>query len=161
MLSKEFQRDIEKIKIDTIHGAVYLTIEILKAIRKEVERTEETGVKDFNALIEELETIHPEMASIRIAIKLLKDGKSHRIKKKIDYLDLIDVIYERIMFKEKITSTNLMKILMNAQSIMTISYSTTILDAFKQLATKTIDKRVYVLESRPKREGIILAKRLA
>lgn len=161
MLSKEFQRDIEKIKIDTIHGAVYLTIEILKAIRKEVERTEETGVKNFNALIEELETIHPEMASIRIAIKLLKDGKSHRIKKKIDYLDLIDVIYERIMFKEKITSTNLMKILTNAQSIMTISYSTTILDAFKQLAANTIDKRVYVLESRPKREGIVLAKRLA
>ena len=101
------------------------------------------------------------MASIRIALKLLKDGKSHRIRKKIDYLDLIDVIYERIMFKEKITSTNLMKIMMNAQSIMTISYSTTILDAFKQLATNTIDKRVYVLESRPKREGIVLAKRLA
>ncbi|MCG3253623.1 MAG: hypothetical protein KAX09_07220 [Candidatus Heimdallarchaeota archaeon] len=161
MLSKEFQRDIEKIKIDTIHGAVYLTIEILKAIRKEVERTEETGVKEFNALIEELETIHPEMASIRIVIKLLKEGKSHRIKKKIDYLDLIDVIYERIMFKEKITSTNLMKILLDAQSIMTISYSSTILDAFKQLATNTIDKRVYVLESRPKREGIVLAKRLA
>ncbi|MHA1121689.1 MAG: translation initiation factor eIF-2B [Candidatus Heimdallarchaeota archaeon] len=161
MLSKEFQRDIEKIKIDTIHGAVYLTIEILKAIRKEVERTEETGVKEFNALIEELETIHPEMASIRIVIKLLKEGKSHRIKKKIDYLDLIDVIYERIMFKEKITSTNLMKILLDAQSIMTISYSSTILDAFKQLATNTTDKRVYVLESRPKREGIVLAKRLA
>ncbi|MBK5114126.1 MAG: hypothetical protein KGD59_12170 [Candidatus Heimdallarchaeota archaeon] len=160
MLSREFQKDIDKIKIDTIHGAVYLTIELLKAIRSEIERTE-IGVKEFNSMIEELESIHPEMASIRIAIKLLKEGKSHRIKKKIDYLNLIDIIYERIMFKEKITSTNLMKILMGAQSIMTISYSTTILDAFKQLATNTIDKRIYVLESRPKREGIVLAKRLA
>lgn len=160
MLSREFQKDIDKIKRDTIHGAIYLTIELLKAIRKEVDRSDES-VKVFNSLLEELETIHPEMASIRIVLKLLKDGKSHRIKKKIDYLGLIDVIYERIMFKEKITSTNLMKILMNAQSIMTISYSTTILDAFKQLATNTIDKRVYVLESRPKREGIVLAKRLA
>ncbi len=159
MLSREFQKDIDKIKKDTIHGAVYLTIELLKAIRAEIERTD-ISVKDFNDLLERLEGIHPEIASIRIALKLLKEGKSHRIKKKNDYLELIDVIYERIMFKEKITSTNLMKILRGAQSYMTISYSTTILDAFKQLATNNIDKRIYVLESRPKREGIIFAKRL-
>ena len=160
MFSREFQRDIEKIKKDTIHGSVYLTIELLKAIKAEIERTE-INVKIFNEMLEGLESIHPEMGSIRIALKLLKEGKSHKVRKKNDYLNLIDVIYERIMFKEKITSSNLMKILSGAQSFMTISYSTTILDAFKQLAAKSVEKRIYVLESRPKREGIVFAKRLA
>ena len=40
MLTEEFYKDLSKIKKDSIHGAVYLTLELLKAIKEEANRIE-------------------------------------------------------------------------------------------------------------------------
>ncbi len=160
MLTKEFYKDLAKIKKDSIHGAVYLTLELLKAIKKEANRIE-IGKKELDKIIVELKTIHPEMESIRSVITSLEECKKTKIKTKRGYLDFFDVISDRIKIKEEITWNNLVKELQKHSSFMTLSYSSTILEAFKTIPKISRNKLIYVMESRSKREGIVLAKRLA
>ncbi|NHJ48206.1 MAG: hypothetical protein FK733_10510 [Asgard group archaeon] len=160
MLSNQFQTDITNIRSDAIHGAVHITLEVLKAIRNECIRTE-PNIKLIKQMNEEIKTLHPEMASLQSVKQSLKEFKKNKPKSKREYLDRIDVLTQRIKIKENITSKNLTKILQKYNSIMTISFSTTILNAFKFLPEDNRNKSIYVLESRAKREGIIQAKKLA
>jgi ribose 1,5-bisphosphate isomerase len=105
--------------------------------------------------------IHPEMESIKTVIKSLEECKKRRIKEKNDYIAYFDVITDRIKIKEEITSNNLAKELQKCNSFMTLSYSSTILEACKLIPEISRNKLIYVLESRSKREGILQAKRLA
>lgn len=160
MLTEEFYKDLAKIKKDSIHGAVYLTLELLNALKKEANRIE-IKKKELGSIISELKTIHPEMESIRSVIKSLEDSKKNKIKSQSDYLALFEVISDRIKIKEEITCNNLVKELQKYSTIMTLSYSSTILEACKNIPEINRNKLIYVMESRSKREGILLAKRLA
>ncbi|NHK31649.1 MAG: hypothetical protein FK730_09875 [Asgard group archaeon] len=160
MLTDEFYKDLSKIKNDSIHGAVYLTLELLKAIKEEAKRIE-IKRKELGTIISEIKTIHPEMESIRSVLKSLEECKKRRIKDRNDYIAYFDVITDRIKIKEEITSNNLAKELQKYNSFMTLSYSSTILEACKLIPEISRNKLVYVLESRSKREGILQAKRIA
>jgi translation initiation factor 2B subunit (eIF-2B alpha/beta/delta family) len=160
MLTEQFYRDLESIKSDTVHGAVHITLELIKAVRNEIVRSEKR-FKDLKGAIREIKIIHPEMASVQFLIKSLKDIRQSRPKTNKEILDLIDVIADRIKIKENITSKNLMEIITKYSAMMTLSFSTTFLNACAMIPEDRRNKTIYVMESRSKREGILLAKKLA
>jgi len=163
MVSQSFVEKITIIQNDSLNGAVELTKRTLKAIKKEIERA--TNLKEeLPELIQMLNLVHPEMASIAMIAKQLKQYVEHeedeeelktRLQKELEQLG------QEITTREQQTVEMLCTELKKYKSIMTISSSTTIRTALAMIPQKEREKEIYICESRPLLEGQTLATQLA
>ncbi|MBD3189433.1 MAG: hypothetical protein GF308_02265 [Candidatus Heimdallarchaeota archaeon] len=161
MPTEKFLEDLTKLQEDSIHGAVYLTLEALKILKEEVERSSIFS-KELKAIINEIKQTHEEMASISNVMNniLAQINKEEEISQE-KMIEIIEKEIHVVKHREKKTVENLAKKLRKYQTIMTISASGTILEAFKEIPQKLRQKiEIYILESRPMFEGRQQAKKL-
>jgi len=160
MNTEQFENKIKEIENDVIHGAIYLTIEMLHALLKEAERRED-GFPNFLQLLKQLEKLHPAMTSIENSLSNIAENIGCCEFKKENVLRVVSEEISEVKEREKNTIENLCSELENYQSIMTISSSSTILNALEKIHSKTRIKSIYILESRPLFEGRLTANSLA
>ncbi len=158
MPSLNFQSESKKLHSDSSHGAVFLTLEVLRVLKEELQLSENIE-NDFKFTVEELMKVHPEMASIKNS--LIKIRENLIAKKKEIIIRRIDEQARIVLDREIRTISNMSNYLLKYKSIMTISASSTILNALREIPDERRNKRIFVLESRPILEGQILAKELA
>jgi translation initiation factor 2B subunit (eIF-2B alpha/beta/delta family) len=159
MIKKELLKEITDFKQDNIHGAVYLTLKALQLIKKAVNEETEKSIEKLAGLIQDLEQSHPEIAAIKnnleeVLIEVKDKERKETIKK------IVDKRIRKVMEKENQTITNLGLELTKYQSIMTISASSTVKEACLKIAKDGKKRSAYILESRPRFEGRILAEEL-
>jgi translation initiation factor 2B subunit (eIF-2B alpha/beta/delta family) len=143
MLPERLRAVIQGIRTDRQNGAAELTRRAADAL---------ASVQDQELVIEaaqELSSAQPSMASIqRLADLLMSEpAKAARICR--DAIERIDTAPSRI-------AAHTAKLIRPAASIMTNSFSSTVLPALRAAAPA----RVFVTESRPGGEGITLAREL-
>lgn len=160
MPTQKFREDLKSLEEDSVHGAVYLTLEALNILKEEAERSP-TFDEEFEAIINEISQTHEEMASINnVMSDILTQTKGKELPKD-KMIEIIAQEIQRVKNRENKTVENLAKKIIDYQKIMTISASGTILKAFKQIPQKLRKQmEVYVLESRPLFEGKQQAKKL-
>ncbi len=169
MLSKAFLKDVETLHNDTKSGAAAIAEISLSILKKECLRLggklDQSILKTGTQLL--LDT-HP-MATIENALlpiygkitQLIHEGE---LKK--DSNTKIELLFatrrEQLRIGEKNTIATLVEELRERPSLLTFSHSSTILKALLQLAGEGyINKDIYILESRPLREGERTAYSLA
>ncbi len=170
MLSKSFLKEVEIIHKDTHSGAAKIAEKCLTALKRECLRFEnkldrqilKTGIKLL------LDT-HP-MATIESALfpvysRLTRLTTPNNIRDE-DPKAIIELIFatrlEQMRIGEKNTINTLVNTLKDKDSLLTFSHSSTIITALLQLAGEGYtDKEIYVLESRPLKEGERTAYSLA
>lgn len=165
MVSQSFVEEITIIQNDSLNGAVELTKRTLEAIKKEITRT--TNLKEeLPELIQMLSLVHPEMASIAMIVKQLKQYENsepeqdeEELKKRLQ--KELEQLGQEITRREQQTVEMLCTELKKYKTIMTISSSTTIRTALAMIPQKEREKEIYILESRPLLEGQTLATQLA
>ena len=160
MSLKEYERKISKIEVDSTHGAVFLTLEMLQLINNQI-NTKKITKKQFEKIIERTKKIHPEMASIQksilnIELEMKKQGYSYENISKIVSNEL-----ETIKNNEIKTVKSVAQEIRKNKSVMILSSSATINQALIKYQPKIAVQDIYVLESRPLLEGRKVATRLA
>ena len=158
LFSIELEDKINKIKNDSIHGAIYLTLEILNSFLKELEKIR-ISQDDFLLIIERMSEVHPEMVSIKNSLtNIARIVEKEEFSNELIIESLKNEIAE-VEIREKKTIEKLTKEMKKFKQIMTLSSSSTINNALKSLEDK--DKTIHILESRPLLEGRNTAKFLA
>ncbi|MHA1124974.1 MAG: hypothetical protein ACTSO7_08235 [Candidatus Heimdallarchaeota archaeon] len=160
MPTEEFKLDALHLRQDTINGAVFITIETITAMKNELARNG-NFVDEFDVIISELKTIHPEMASINNALTNLEMKISGKKLVHEDIAAHIEKELEVIHNRENKVIQNLADELKNYKRIMTISYSGTVFQAMDLLKPDEDVEIIYVMESRPLDEGEAMAHALA
>ncbi|UCE12606.1 MAG: hypothetical protein JSV04_10475 [Candidatus Heimdallarchaeota archaeon] len=170
MLSKSFLKEVEAIHNDTHSGAAEIASDCLDTLKREClrlsTRLDRSILKTAISLL--LDT-HP-MATIENALlpvflqltNLLEPGGIQQGDPKA----AIEVVFatrrEQMRIGEKNTIETLVKVLQEKKSILTFSHSSTVTTALLQLARDGYrDKEIYILESRPLREGKRTAQTIA
>ncbi len=162
MLSKSFFKEVEAIHNDTQSGAAKIAEDCLITLKRECLRL---GTKldriNLKPAIQLLLDTHPmatiENALLPVFLKLTRLIESGGIQNG-DPEAAIELVFasrrEQMRIVEKNTIETLKKILQDKNSILTFSYSSTITTALLQLAREGFhDKEIFILESRPLREG--------
>ena len=162
MLSNSFLKDVEIIQADVNSGAVKIAQDCLIALKKECLASRSKINESFlKKAIQQLLDTHP-MATIGNAlfpiyirlVQLINEGNL----KKIDYKPSIEMLFatrkEHLRLGEKNTQETLTEALKGYNSILTFSHSSTVNIALSNLAKAGfIDKKIFILESRPLNEG--------
>ncbi len=170
MLSKTFLKDVETIHSDTHSGAAKIAQNCLIALKQECLTSSDKISRSFlKTAIQLLLDTHPmatiENALLPIFVRLVQLIDSHRLENG-DPKPNIEMIFatrrEQLRIGEKQTQETLVKILRPLKSILTFSHSSTVIKALLQVAHEGFtDKVVYILESRPLKEGERTAYTLA
>jgi translation initiation factor 2B subunit (eIF-2B alpha/beta/delta family) len=156
----EFKIDVSHLRQDAINGAVYITIETITAMKNELIRNQNFA-EEFEEIIKELRTIHPEMASINNALTNLEMKIAGKKLVQEDIKSHIEKELKVILNRESKVVENLAKELKKYNRIMTISYSSTVFQAIDLLEPNEDIGIIYVMESRPQDEGEAMAHALA
>ena len=138
----EWEKELDRIAHDNIHGATYLTKALVELAAK---------VEDIERFLKRAEGVQPYMASIFNFLADLKKAhrKSEDIKKFCQrWWQEFEAEHKRVVQK----GTELIK----RKSILVHSFSSAVYEAILQAQ----NVRVIATESRPKNEGVDLAKRL-
>ncbi len=162
MPSKSFLEDVEIIHNDTQSGAAKIAENSLRAFKRECiqlgSKLDKTVLKTAIKLL--LDT-HP-MASIENALLPVYARMIQLINirgiRNLDLKTTIESIFtshrDKMRIGEKKTLGTLIKVLQDRKSILTFSNSSTINTALLQLARDGYrDKKIFILESRPLKEG--------
>ncbi|MCK4847554.1 MAG: hypothetical protein KAT16_00855 [Candidatus Heimdallarchaeota archaeon] len=169
MISKTFLRDVKTIHEDTYSGAAKIAQNCLIALKQEcLVSSSQLNRSLLKELIQLLLDTHP-MATIGnallpIYISLDKLIISENFGKR-DPKPAIDIIFaarrEQLRIGEKYTQETLVDSLKDVNSLLTFSHSSTIINALLELAKDGLtDKKIYILESRPLKEGERFARTL-
>ena len=158
--TEEFKLDVSHLRQDTINGAVFITIETITAMKNELARNQNFS-DEFEEIIRELKTVHPEMASISNALTNLEMKIAGNKLVQEDIAAHIEKELKIILNRENKVIENLAKELKKYKKIMTISYSSTVFQAIDLLKPKEDVEIIYVMESRPQDEGEAMAHALA
>jgi len=170
MISKTFLRDVKTIHDDTHNGAAKIAQNCLIALKQECLVSSSQLTRSFlKEMIQLLLDTHP-MATIGnallpIYISLDKLISSETFRKR-DPKPSIEMIFaarrEQLRIGEKYTQETLIKELRDKDSILTFSHSSTVNNALLELSKEGLtDKKIYILESRPLKEGGKSARILA
>jgi translation initiation factor 2B subunit (eIF-2B alpha/beta/delta family) len=160
ILSENIQKLIEQIRTDNTSGSVVLgkkSAELLIELIKETD-----SLVQIKETAQSLVKAQPAMASIFILVNNLM-FKIDKIKNQ-QPKDIVQTYCKKFLqeleISNKLISKNSLKLFKNNSTIITHSYSSTVLNAL--LFAKKIGKEFNVVctESRPKNEGIILTKLL-
>ncbi|MHA2243577.1 MAG: hypothetical protein ACXADY_01275 [Candidatus Hodarchaeales archaeon] len=167
MLSKSFFEDLEKIHNDTQSGAARIAENCLQTFEREcIQLGSKLDKTVLKTAIKLLIDTHP-MASIENALlPIYLRLTQHDGLQKEDTVATIELIFtqrrEQMKIGEKNTIETLNTILQDKKTILTFSHSSTVTTALLQLAGAGYsDKEIYLLESRPLREGERTALSLA
>jgi translation initiation factor 2B subunit (eIF-2B alpha/beta/delta family) len=162
MISKAFLRDVKIIHEDTHSGAAKIAQNCLIALKQECFASSSQLNRSFlKELIQLLLDTHPmatiENALLPIFISLDKLIHSENFKKR-DPKPAIDMIFaarrEQLRIGEIYTQNTLKETLKDVKSLLTFSHSSTVINALLELAKEGLtDKEIYILESRPLKEG--------
>ena len=160
LLTEEFKLDASHLRQDAINGAVFITVETITAMKNELARNS-NFLEEFEEIITELRTVHPEMASISNALTNLEMKISGKQLVQEDIASHIEKELKVILNRENKVIENLAKELKKYKRIMTISYSSTVFQAIDLLKPNEDVEIIYVMESRPQDEGEAMAHALA
>lgn len=162
MLSKAFLKDIETIHNDTNSGASEIALNCLVALKQECLSSSAQLNRSFlKTAIQLLLDTHPmstiENALLPVYVRLVQLIDSDRITNE-DIKPTIEMIFatrrEQLRIGEDKTRETLVEQLKEVPSILTFSHSSTVIKALLKLAKEGFtDKTIYVLESRPLKEG--------
>ncbi|MHA1211906.1 MAG: hypothetical protein ACTSSH_05540 [Candidatus Heimdallarchaeota archaeon] len=170
MISNTFLRDVKTIHNDTHSGAAKIAQSCLIALKQEcLVSSSQLSLPFLKKLIQTLLDTHP-MATIGnallpIFISLDKLINSENFGKR-DPKPAIEIIFaarrEQLRIGEKYTQETLKDTLKDVNSLLTFSHSSTVINALLELANEGLtDKEIYILESRPLKEGERSARILA
>ncbi len=170
MLSKSFLKEVETIHKDTNSGAAKIAEKCLTALKRECLRFENLRDKQIlKTAIKLLLDTHP-MATIESALFPVY-SRLTRLTTPSNFEDedpkaVIELIFatrlEQMRIGEKNTINTLVNTIKDKKSLLTFSHSSTVITALLQLAGEGyMDKEIYVLESRPLKEGERTAYSLA
>ncbi len=162
VLSQEFINEVNLLHNDTESGAAAIADKSLSILQKECKLIgSELNQFELQKAVQLLLDTHP-MASIEnalypIFVKLVRYIKSANFESR-NYIKIIENIFTthrtHTTKLENNTIETLFTFLKDKKSILTFSHSSTINTAFMKLAKNGYsDKEIYILESRPLREG--------
>ncbi len=170
MLSRTFLKEVETIHNDTHSGAAKIAESCLIALKQECLTTRNQMSRSFlKTAIQLLLDTHPmatiENALLPIYVRLVQLIDSPHLENG-DPKPAIEMIFatrrEQLRIGEKQTRETLVNTLKQFKSILTFSHSSTVIKALLQLAREGFtDKVIYILESRPLKEGERTAYSLA
>jgi len=142
-----FEKEIEKIKKDNIHGAVYLTKKAVKIVENI------KNIQDLKKAIKLLKEAQPHMASIyNFAIFIEKNLKNDIKILSKKWLEDFERANDKVIKKAS-------KLIKN-KKVLTHSFSSLVYKAFIEAKKQGFEFEVYCTESRPKNEGVVLAQKL-
>ncbi|MHA2347842.1 MAG: hypothetical protein ACXACP_14065 [Candidatus Hodarchaeales archaeon] len=161
-MNKAFRKDIEPIHNDTHSGASKIALNCLTALKQECLSSSAQLNRSFlKTAIQLLLDTHPmatiENALLPVYVRLVQLIDSDRFTNE-DIKPSIDMIFatrkEQLRIGEDQTRETLIERLMEVPSILTFSHSSTVIKALLNLAKEGYtDKEIYILESRPLKEG--------
>ena len=166
-LLKIIREKIEKIHLDNTSGSTNLTkqaAEILIFLVDNVSTTSSSEIINLiNDITNELIKAQPTMASIfNLTNTILLENKGLKNKEEIkqNVHNSCQLFIQHLELSRKIISELTVKIIKNDTTILTHSYSSTVLDTL--IFAKEIGKNINIVctESRPMNEGVKLSKQL-
>ena len=162
MVSKTFLRDVKAIHEDTHSGAAKIAQNCLIVLKQECSTSSsQLNRTSLKELIQLLLDTHPmatiENALLPIYISIDKLINSKNFGKK-DPKPAIDIIFaarrEQLRIGEKYTQETLKDSLKDVDSLLTFSHSSTVINSLLELAKEGLTKKkIFILESRPLKEG--------
>ncbi|MHA1973520.1 MAG: hypothetical protein ACTSW1_11035 [Candidatus Hodarchaeales archaeon] len=167
MLSKTFLKNVETIHNDTQSGASKIAIDCLNTLKYECIRLNSVlNESILKTAIQLLLDTHPmatiENALLPVYIRLIDLINSGGIQSEGSIEMIFATRKEQMRVGEQNTIKTLSKELEDKQSILTFTHSSTVLNSLLQLAKEGYtNKTIYILESRPLREGERTAYTLA
>ena len=162
VVSKAFLRDVRAIHEDAHSGAAKIAENCLLALKQECttssSQLNRATLKELILLLLDthpMATIENALLPVYISLDKLISTKNYR---KRDPKPAIDMIFaarrEQLRIGEKRTQETLVESLKGVKSLLTFSHSSTVLNSLLKLAKKSLtNKEIYVLESRPLKEG--------
>ncbi|MFW9855604.1 MAG: hypothetical protein ACFFFG_11110 [Candidatus Thorarchaeota archaeon] len=169
MLSNSFVKDVDKIRRDTASGAAKIAEDCLQTLKRECVRRPILSLNRslLKTAIQMLLNTHP-MATIENALfpVYLRLAEILRANENSNRRGVVEMVFnthiDHLRQGEKRTINTLAEILRPIDKLLTFSYSSTVIKALLQLASsEDHDKDIYVLESRPLKEGERTARTLA
>jgi translation initiation factor eIF-2B subunit delta len=170
MLSRKFRKEVEIIHNDTQSGAAKIAEDCLNTLKQECLRIGQLLERPIlKTAIQMLLDTHPmatiENALLPIYVRMNQILNTERLQKG-NPRAIIEMIFnthrEKMRIGEKNTIRSLFTILKKEKSILTLSYSSTVIKALLQLSREGYrDKELFILESRPLKEGERTAQTLA
>ncbi len=159
MLSS-FDAKLKSIREDHISGSSELVFKVIKVLENEIKHNDLWLKLLENELLNEIKkivAINEEMIVFRnIALEFMDRYSSGEKLTSIPTL-----ILKNLKEKEEKTTENIANVLEKVSSVITLSRSGTLIKALKRLAHNSDElPRMFILESRPKLEGQLLAKEL-
>lgn len=169
MLSNSFVKDVDKIRRDTASGAAKIAEDSLQALKRECIRLPELSLNQslLKTAIQMLLHTHPmatiENALLPVYLRFTKIFRSNGSSKTRASVELVfNTHIDQLRQGEKRTINTLATVLKPISKLLTFSHSSTVTKALLQLASSGHrNKDIYVLESRPLKEGERTARTLA
>lgn len=149
MLPREASRLVDEIASDRRSGALPLALEALGAYKLLRDDASDEDVEDLDR---QLQAAQPWMAAVGNASSLARILALEHEWGKIDHLRAA-LAHARHLVAEKAAGE-----LAGCRTVMTLSYSTDVLETLQALSKRGSGFQVYVCESRPLSEGVQLAK---
>ncbi len=170
MLSRKFRKEVEIIHNDTQSGAAKIAEDCLNTLKQECLRIGITLERPLlKTAIQMLLDTHP-MATIENALlpiyirmnQIIQTGGLQNGEPRATIEMIFNTHREKMRIGEKNTIRSLFTVLKKKTSILTLSYSSTVIKALLQLSREGYrDKELFILESRPLKEGERTAQTLA
>ncbi len=170
MLSKRTLRRITALRRESRSGASDLTrraIDILTDyLQKSRVKDNEEFVHDLRDLCGRLIFAQSAMSSIQnVCVEVLSTLSEYRngdglVRVRVELRKKLQKISSRITSARPRIATHLAKVVPDQARILTLSYSSTVVEVLKELKRKGKDFEVTVMESRPMFEGRITARKL-
>ncbi|MHA1214134.1 MAG: hypothetical protein ACTSPG_02490 [Candidatus Hodarchaeales archaeon] len=167
MLSKTFLKNVETIYNDTQSGASQIALDCLNTLKQECIRLNTVlNESILKTAIQLLLDTHPmatiENALLSVYIRLIDLINSGGIQSEGSIEMIFATRKEQMRMGELNTVKTLSKELEDKKSILTFTHSSTVINSLLLLAKEGYtDKKIYILESRPLKEGERTAYTLA
>jgi len=162
---------LKEFKEEGIKGSHLTCINALKILREYIEGYNGSDLialgEDLNKTVRSIIKTYPNMVILRKNVtsvvyylkRLVKAEKSAKEVKKHSLAKINDIVNDLEQKKKKIGESGT-KLILNQSKIVTISYSSNLIDIFKQALKLRRKFSVYCLESRPSFEGHVFAEEL-
>jgi len=165
MNSESIQRNIKTIKNDSTHGSTIILSKIIDLIHKILSDSIDFSVMDLKKMLLTFINAHPTMAIIvNFSNDLLLFLENRDIKEKEDVEVLqtfLEHYTEMLNQSHKTIQDYFLQQFSSISSIATYSSSGTIQQCLELLYYHNQRVKIYCSESRPKNEGMVLAKELS
>ena len=157
MLPARFSKRLREIGNDRSHGAIELAIEVVEAFERLSRSEANVERREISSAIRSLADAQPAMVPIRNAAEICREviveGKDATAK-----MRRLRALIEESRHQ---VAVNAASILPPDSTVVTLSRSSTVIEALSMAAEKGRVRRLYVMESRPRLEGRTTARALA